>query len=48
MFVENISHADRVSGNFVRIRRIFNGRDGFTFLRFAQKYAIIPSHVFSY
>ena len=32
MFVENISYTDRVSDNFVRIRRIFNGSDGFTFL----------------
>ena len=24
IFVENISYADRVFGNFVRIRRIFN------------------------
>ena len=32
MFVENISYTDWVSGNFVRIRRIFNGSDGFTSL----------------
>ena len=32
MFVENISDTDRVSGNFARIRRIFNGSDGFTSL----------------
>ena len=32
MFVENISYTDRASDNLVRIRRIFNGSDGFTFL----------------
>ena len=32
MFVENISYTDRVSDNLVRIRRIFNVSDGFTFL----------------
>ena len=31
MFVENISYTDRVSGNFVRIRRIFNGSNGLLF-----------------
>ena len=48
MFVENISYTDRVSDNFVRIRRIFNGSDGFTFLWFAGKYAINSSPRFSH
>ena len=48
MFVENISYTDRVSDNLVRIRKIFNGSDGFTFLWFACKYAINSSPRFSH